>query len=42
MGFQRQATVETAKYGSELVTGKTATEEIIDKENTLRYLGVPS
>ena len=38
---KRQATVETATYGSELVTSKTATEQIIDLRQTLRYLGVP-
>ena len=37
----RQATVETATYGSELVAAKTATEQIMDLRNTLRYLGVP-
>ncbi len=38
---KRQATVETATYGSEFVAAKTATEQIIDLRNTLRYLGVP-
>ena len=37
---KRQATVETAIYGSELVASKTATEQIIDLRHTLRYLGV--
>ena len=37
---KRQATVETATYGSEFVATKTATEQIIDLRNTLRYLGV--
>ena len=37
----RQATVETATYGSEFVAAKTATEQIMDLRNTLRYLGVP-
>ena len=37
---KRQATVETATYGSELAS-KTATEQIIDLRHTLRYLGVP-
>ena len=36
-----QATVETATYGSELVAAKTATEQIMNLRNTLRYLGVP-
>ena len=38
---KRQATVETATYGSEFVAPKTATEQIIDLRHTLRYLGVP-
>ena len=38
---KRQATVETATYGSEFVASKTATEQMIDLRHTLRYLGVP-
>ena len=38
---KRQATVETATYGSEFVASKTATGQIIDLRHTLRYLGVP-
>ena len=38
---KRQATVETATYGSEFVAAKIATEQIIDLRNTLQYLGVP-
>ena len=38
---ERQATVETATYGSEFVAAKTATEQIMYLRNTLRYLGVP-
>ena len=38
---KRQATVETATYGSAFVASKTATEQIIDLRHTLRYLGVP-
>ena len=38
---KRQATVETATYGSEFVAAKTATEQIMDLRNTLRYFGVP-
>ena len=38
---KRQATVETAIYGSEFVAARTATELIMDLRNTLRYLGVP-
>ena len=36
---KKQATVETAAYGSELVAAKTATEQIMDIRQTLRYLG---
>ena len=39
--LKRQATVETATYSSEFVAAKTATEQIMDLRNTLRYLGVP-
>ena len=35
-----QATVETATYGSEFVTARIATEQIIDLRTTLRYLRV--
>ena len=35
------ATVETATYGSEFVAAKTATEQIMDIRQTLRYLGDP-
>ena len=39
---KKQATVETATYGSEFVAAKTATEQIMeDIRQTLRYLGVP-
>ena len=38
---KRQATVETATYGSEFVAAKTTTEQIMDLRNTLRYPGVP-
>jgi hypothetical protein len=38
---KRQATVETATYGSEFVAAKTAVDQIIDLRTTLRYLGVP-
>ena len=39
--LKRQATVVTATFGSEFVAAKTATEQIIDLRNTLRYLGIP-
>ena len=38
---KKQATVETATYGSEFVAACTCVEQIIDLRNTLRYLGVP-
>ena len=38
---KKQATVETATYGSEFVADKTATEQIMDLRYKLRYLGVP-
>ena len=36
--LKRQVTVETATYGSEFVAAKTATEQIMDLRNTLRYV----
>ena len=36
---KKEATVETATYGSEFVAAKTATEQIMDIRQTLRYLG---
>ena len=39
--LKRQATVETVTYGSDFVAVKTATDQIMDHRNTLRYLGVP-
>ena len=38
---KRQATVETATYGSEFVAARIAVDQIIDLWTTLRYLGVP-
>jgi hypothetical protein len=38
---KKQATVETATYGSEFVAAQTCVEQIIDLRHTLRYLGVP-
>ena len=37
---KKQATVETATYGSEFVAAKTATEQIMDLRYILRYVGV--
>ena len=38
---KKQVTVETATYGSESVVAKTATEQIMEIRQTLRYLGAP-
>ena len=38
---KKQATVETATYGSEFVAARTCVEQIMDLRLTLRYLGVP-
>jgi hypothetical protein len=38
---KRQATVETATYGSEFVAARIAVEQIMDIRTTLRFLGVP-
>ena len=37
----KQSTVETATHVSEFVAAKTATKQIIDNRQTLRYLGAP-
>jgi hypothetical protein len=38
---KKQATVETATYGSEFVAARTCVEQVLDLRLTLRYLGVP-
>ena len=38
---KRQHTVESATYGSEFVSARQATDQIIDLCTSLRYLGVP-
>ena len=38
---KRQATVETATFGSEFVAARIATDQIIDLRYKLMYLGVP-
>ena len=38
---KKQATVETATYGSKFVAAQICVEQIIDLRNTLRYLSVP-
>ena len=41
-GFtKKEATVETATYGSEFVAARTAAEQIMDLRCTLRAMGVP-
>lgn len=38
---KKQATVETATYGSEFVAAHTCVEQTMDLRTTFRYLGVP-
>jgi hypothetical protein len=38
---KKQATVETATYGSEFVAARICVEQIINLRSTLRYLGIP-
>ena len=38
---KKQATVEVATYGSEIVAMRTCVEQIMDLRTTFRYLGVP-
>jgi hypothetical protein len=38
---KRQATVETAMFGSEFTAAQIAVDQIIDLQTTLQYLGVP-
>ena len=38
---KKQATVETATYGSEFVAARTCVEQVVDLRNTLRYMGIP-
>jgi len=39
--FKKQATIETATYGSELVSARLAVDQIVDLRLTLQYLRVP-
>jgi hypothetical protein len=39
--LKKQATVETATFGSEFITARTTIDQIVDLRTTLRYLGVP-
>jgi hypothetical protein len=38
---KKQATVDSAIYGSEFVAARTCVEQILDLHHTLQYLGVP-
>jgi hypothetical protein len=38
---RRQATDETATFGSEFTAARIAVDQIIDLRTTLQYLGVP-
>jgi hypothetical protein len=38
---KKQATVETATFGSEFIAVRTTINQIVDLRTTLRYLGVP-
>jgi hypothetical protein len=38
---KKQATAETATFGSEFVAARICVEQVTDVRNTLRYLGVP-
>jgi hypothetical protein len=38
---KKQATVETATYGSEYISARTCVDQIMDLQTTLRYLGIP-
>jgi hypothetical protein len=39
--LKKQATVETATFGSEFITARTTIDQIVDLWTTLRYLGIP-
>jgi hypothetical protein len=38
---KKQATVQTATFGSEFITARTTIDQTIDLRMTLRYLGIP-
>jgi hypothetical protein len=38
---KKQATVETATFGSEFIAARTTIDQIVDLRTTLRYLGIP-
>jgi hypothetical protein len=39
--LKKQATVETATFGSEFIAARTTINQIVDLRTTLRYLGIP-
>jgi hypothetical protein len=39
--FKKQATVETATYGSEFVAARVCVEQIVGLRNALRFFGLP-
>jgi hypothetical protein len=39
--LKKQATVETATFGSEFIAARTTIDQILDLRTTLRYLGIP-
>jgi hypothetical protein len=39
--LKKQATVETATFGSEFITARTTIDQIVDLWTTLHYLGIP-
>jgi hypothetical protein len=39
---KKQATVETATYGSEFVAARMCVDHVVDLHSTLHYLGIPS
>jgi hypothetical protein len=38
---KKQATVETATFGSEFISARTTIDQIVDLQTTLHYLGIP-
>jgi hypothetical protein len=38
---KKQATVETATFGSEFIAARTTIDQIVDLRTTLPYLGIP-
>jgi hypothetical protein len=39
--LKKQATVETATFGSEFITARTTIDQIVNLWTTLHYLGIP-